>query len=88
MLSCLLFFGGFLSIKLNASPAGLTGPPESRQTLSEPDLHVVIWGENRTEFGTSEADYKGKHVCVTGKIADYKGVPEIVATKLSQIKVD
>lgn len=29
---------------------------------------VLIWGNNRSKFGTPEADYKGKEICVTGKI--------------------
>jgi hypothetical protein len=35
----------------------------------------------------SEEAYRNKHICVTGKISDYKGVPEIVAYEPSQIKV-
>jgi hypothetical protein len=40
---------------------------------------VVIWGSNRSKFGAPESDYKGKRVCVNGKIAEYRGVPQIVA---------
>ena len=28
---------------------------------------------------TPEEKYRNKHICATGKISDYKGVPEIVA---------
>jgi hypothetical protein len=48
---------------------------------------VLIWGSDRPKFGDPEAMYGNKHICVTGKIADYKGVPEIVAYDPSQIKV-
>ena len=49
---------------------------------------VVIWGENRTKFGKPEADYKGKRICVSGKITAYSGKPEIVASDPKQIKVE
>src|SRR5262249_62204059 len=46
---------------------------------------IVIWGTDRAKFGTPEATYAGKRVCVTGTIHDYRGTPEIVATDPSQI---
>lgn len=49
---------------------------------------VVIWGENRSKFGSPEIDYKGKQICVTGKIAEYRGVPEIVADNPNEIKTE
>ncbi len=49
---------------------------------------VLIWGINRSKFGTPEIDYKGKHVCVTGKITEYRGAPEIVASDPHQLKVE
>ncbi len=48
---------------------------------------VLIWGSDRPKFGDPEMTYQNKHVCVTGKISDYKGVPEIVAYEPSQIKI-
>src|SRR5712675_1381911 len=39
---------------------------------------VVIWGNNRSKFGTPEDAYKGKRICVSGKITAYGGLPEIV----------
>jgi hypothetical protein len=47
---------------------------------------VLIWGSDRPKFGDPEEAYRSKHICVTGKISDYKGVPEIVAYEPSQIK--
>jgi len=47
---------------------------------------VVIWGSDRTKFGDPETIYRGKHVCVTGKISEYRGVPEVVITEPSQIR--
>lgn len=48
---------------------------------------VLIWGSDRPKFGDSEEAYRSKHICVAGKISDYKGVPEIVAYEPSQIKI-
>ena len=48
---------------------------------------VLIWGTNRPKFGDPEEAYRSKHICVTGKISDYKGAPEIIAYEPSQIKV-
>ena len=47
---------------------------------------VLIWGSDRPKFGDPEEAYRSKHICVTGKISDYKGVPEIVAREPEQIK--
>jgi DNA/RNA endonuclease YhcR with UshA esterase domain len=49
---------------------------------------VVIWGNNRSKFGTPENDFKGKRICITGKITAYAGLPEIVADEPKQIKLD
>ncbi|HYL86078.1 MAG TPA: DNA-binding protein [Candidatus Angelobacter sp.] len=49
---------------------------------------VVIWGNNRSKFGIPEETYKGKHICVSGKITAYDGLPEIVAEDSQQIKLD
>lgn len=48
---------------------------------------VLIWGSDRPKFGDPEEMYRNKRICATGKIADYKGVPEIVAYEPSQIKI-
>lgn len=48
---------------------------------------VLIWGSDRAKFGDPEETYRDKHICVTGKIRGYKGVPEIVAYEPSQIKI-
>ena len=48
---------------------------------------VVIWGSDRKKFNNPpEAFYKGKTICVTGKIKSYKGRPEIIVNDPSQIK--
>jgi DNA/RNA endonuclease YhcR with UshA esterase domain len=49
---------------------------------------IVIWGEDRSKFGTPEKTYRGKHLCVTGRIRDYRGMPEVIATERGQLRVD
>jgi len=49
---------------------------------------VVIWGRNRSQFGNPETTYKSKNICVTGRIEDYKGVPEIEVREPGQMKLD
>jgi hypothetical protein len=31
-----------------------------------------IYGDNRQKFGTPETSLRGKHICVTGQISDYR----------------
>jgi len=49
---------------------------------------VVIWGNNRSKFGTPEDAYEGKRICVSGKITAYGGLPEIVADDPKQIRTE
>jgi DNA/RNA endonuclease YhcR with UshA esterase domain len=46
---------------------------------------ALIWGSDRPAFGTPEITYSGKNICVTGSIKSYRGVPEIIVKKPSQI---
>lgn len=46
---------------------------------------ILIWGSDRSKFGTPERKYQDARVCVTGKISSFGGKPEIVATEPSQI---
>ena len=46
---------------------------------------AVVYGDNRPNFGTPETLLRGKRICVTGKISDYHGKPEIVLTDPSQL---
>lgn len=48
---------------------------------------VLIWGADRSKFGTPERDYQGKRICVRGVIKLYRGKPEIIASEPSQITV-
>jgi len=46
---------------------------------------AVVYGENRAKFGIPETSLRGERICVTGKISDYRGKPEIVLTDPSQL---
>jgi len=47
---------------------------------------VLIWGSDRSKFpGAPENYYSNKRICVSGKIQQYKGAPEIVARSVNQI---
>ena len=48
---------------------------------------ILIWGSDRQKFGVPEETYRDKRVCVTGRLGDFRGVPEIIATEPTQIKV-
>ena len=48
---------------------------------------LVIWGSDRSKFGEPEQLYRDKHICVTGTITEYKGVPEMAAYGPNQVKV-
>lgn len=53
---------------------------------SYPD-HVftaVIWIEDRPKFGTPET-LKGRRVCVSGLIEDYRGRPQIILRERKQL---
>lgn len=50
-------------------------------------LTVVIFGDDREKFtGFPEVLYANKNICVTGKLQDFKGRPEIIVTSPDQIK--
>lgn len=48
---------------------------------------VVIWGNDRPKFGSPETGYRGKSVCVSGLVNEYRGLPEVVAQEPAQIKL-
>ena len=48
---------------------------------------VVIWGSKRSRFdGRPESLYDGKTVCVTGKVTEHEGTPQIVVQDPDQIE--
>jgi DNA/RNA endonuclease YhcR with UshA esterase domain len=46
---------------------------------------AVIFGTDRAKFGMPETSLRGKRVCVTGQIRDYRGKPEIILNDPSQL---
>jgi len=46
---------------------------------------ILIWGEDLPKFSLKPSTWQGKHVCATGTITSYRGVPEIVAKSPDQI---
>lgn len=44
---------------------------------------ILVWGEDRGNVGALPRD--GEHVCVTGLITDYHGVPEMVVHSKQQL---
>ena len=49
---------------------------------------VLLWGSDRGKFNDPpETIYKGKTICVTGKIKSFKGKPEIILNDPSQINI-
>ena len=46
---------------------------------------VVIFQEDREKFGKPEETYRDQELCVSGKIAEYQGKPQIVAREPKQI---
>jgi hypothetical protein len=47
---------------------------------------VLVWGTDRPKFGDPERLYQSRHICVTGMITDYKGIPEMNVSEPAQIK--
>ena len=51
-------------------------------------LTIVIWGDDRQNFkNPPEQFYKGKMICVTGKVVIYRNKPEIIVSGEDQIVV-
>jgi DNA/RNA endonuclease YhcR with UshA esterase domain len=46
---------------------------------------AVIFGNDRAKFGTPETTLRGKRICVTGQVRDYRGKPEIIVSDPSQL---
>ena len=47
---------------------------------------IVIKGDDRKKFAAApETDLLNKRVCITGKIIEYKGKPEIIVTEAAQL---
>lgn len=52
-------------------------------------LTALVKGPENAKFRWHpERDFKGRNVCLSGKIVDYKGKPAIYVTDASQLKID
>ena len=51
----------------------------------ETPFTAVIFGDDRAKFGTPETSLRGRRICVTGQIRDYRGKPEIILNDPSQL---
>jgi micrococcal nuclease len=49
---------------------------------------AFIPADSRSKFDAPEKNLKDKNVCVSGKIEDYHGKPEIVVTAPEQLKLE
>ena len=81
---CTKIFGARYFETSNRSPTLLNAGAK----YPDAPLTIVIFGENRPAFKNKpEEFYTDKNICVTGRIAMYKGKPQIVLTSESQIVV-
>lgn len=48
---------------------------------------ILIWGSDRSSFpNIPEVYYRNKKICATGQIRQYRGTPEIIVRRSSQIR--
>jgi len=80
--------GNVVSARFSASTKGQPTFLNLEKPYPNQIFTVVIWGSDRAKFGTLETEYKGKRICVTGKIENFRGVPEIIASDPQQIKAE
>ena len=78
---CGLVASGKYDSDLKSQPTFLDfGKPYPDQVFT-----AVIFGSDRAKFGTPETSLRGKRVCVTGKIQDRDGLPEIILNNPKQL---
>ncbi|MCI0719387.1 MAG: YHYH domain-containing protein [Acidobacteria bacterium] len=68
--------------------AGSRGSPtflNLDKSYPEPVFTIIIWGSERASFGQPEGEYYGKAICVTGRVENYQGTPEMVVADPRQI---
>lgn len=81
---CTKVYGGKFLDRSNGEPTLLNLGANFPNSL----LTVMIWGNRRKNFPKDpEVYYVGKQVCVTGRVVMYKGKPEIIIEKESEIVV-
>src|SRR5262245_40365140 len=50
------------------------------KAFPDPLFTIVIFEQDRVKFDKPEEKYRDKDICVTGKIQDFRGTPEIIVT--------
>src|SRR5258708_22073521 len=80
--------GNVVSARFSASTRGKPTFLNLEKPYPNQIFTVVIWGSNSTKCGTPEIEFKGKRICVTGKIENFRGVPEIAASDPQQVKAE
>ena len=80
--------GKVVSAKYNEN--GKTNPTYINldKKYPEQDFTLMIFGSDRQNFSYKPEEFlQGKTICVKGKIAEYKGSPQIIANKEKQIEI-
>ena len=78
---CGIVASGKYDADLKSQPTFLDfGKPYPDQVFT-----VVIFGSDRSKFANPEVALRGKRVCVTGKIQDRSGLPEIILNDPKQL---
>ncbi len=78
---CGVVAGGKYNAASHAQPTFLDfGKPYPDQVFT-----AVIFGSDRSKFGTPETTLRGRRICVTGKLQDRGGLPEIILTDPKQL---
>ncbi len=80
--------GKVVSTKFNEN--GKTNPTYINLDKKYPEhvFTLMIFGQDRQNFSYKPEEFlQGKTICVKGRIGEYKGSPQIIATKEKQIEV-
>ena len=80
--------GKVVSAKFNEN--GKTNPTYINLDKKYPEqvFTLMIFGQDRTNFSYKPEEFlQGKTICVKGKVAEYKGSPQIIANKEKQIEI-
>ena len=78
---CGTVFGGYYAKRSRGRPTFLN----LDGNYPHQPFTVVIWGKNRRRFHAPEKRLLGKHICVTGTIGIYRGIPQIVLSDPSRL---
>jgi len=80
--------GKVVSIRYAATTHGKQTFLNLDKPYPNPAFTALIWGDNREKFGNPEEKCGDKQICVTGKVTEYRGAPEIVVSEPQSIEVE